>query len=400
MSTTESPLDFPFPNSTFNRLDERYAWLRADRPVARVTLDTGTAWLVTRYDDVHAVLTDRRFSLAEAIKPAVPKLGTLMVPDGSILAMDPPEHTRLRGLVTKVFTARRIEEMRPDIQRIVDRLLGQLAEMTPPVDLIEHFAAALPIEIICELLGVPTSDRHDFQEWGETVLAVSGRSMDEVMLAWQKLGEYLAVLVADKRRNPKPDLLSDLVAARDARDALSEQEMIVFAFTLLVAGYETTKNQLAASLVILRSRYPEQWQRLVRAPELVIGAVDELLRYVPLFGVGVSAPRVALEDVRLGGAEIRAGEVVLASLPSANRDETVFSDAEQLDVERGTNRHLAFGIGVHRCLGAQLARLELELGLRGLLCRFPSLDLAVPEDELHWRTGNFIIGLHTLPVTW
>jgi cytochrome P450 len=400
VSTTESPLDFPFPNSTFNRLDERYTRLRAERPVARVALDTGTAWLVTRYDDVHTVLTDRRFSLAEAIKPDVPKLGTLMVPDGSILAMDPPEHTRLRRLVTKVFTARRIEEMRPDIQHIVDRLLGQLAEMTPPVDLIEHFAAALPIEIICELLGVPASDRYDFQEWGETVLAVSGKSMEEVMSAWQKLGEYLAMLVEDKRRDPKPDLLSDLVAARDAHDTLSEQELIVFAFTLLVAGYETTKNQLAASLVILLSRHPEQWQRLVRAPELVTRAVDELLRYVPLFGVGVSAPRVAVEDVQLGGAQISAGEVVLASLPSANRDETVFSDAERLDIERATNRHMAFGVGAHRCLGAQLARLELELGLGGLLCHFPSLDLAVPEDELHWRTNNFVIGLRTLPVTW
>lgn len=400
MPTTESPLDFPFPNSTFDRLDEQYARLRAERPVVKVKLGTGTAWLVTRHDDVRTVLTNRRFSLAEASKPDVPRLGTLMIPEGSIFRMDPPEHTRLRQLINRVFAARRIEAMCPYIQQVVDKLLDQLDTMDPPVDLIEHFAAPLPIEIICELLGVPSSDRNDFQEWGETVLTVVGKPMDEVMLAWQKLHEYLIALVADKRREPKPDLLNDLVEARDEHGTISEQELIVFAFTLLVAGYETTKNQLAASMVILLRRHPEQWQQLVCTPELANRAVEELLRYVPLFGVGVSSPRVAIEDVQLGGVDIHAGEAVLAALPSANRDDAVFHDAETLDVARTTNHHLAFGSGAHHCVGAQLARLELELALRGLLSRFPDLELAVPESELHWRTGNLILGLPTLPVTW
>ncbi|MGP4019817.1 cytochrome P450 [Saccharopolyspora sp. 5N708] len=386
---------FPFsdPDATFARL-------RAVQPVSRVLLAGQPVWLITRYQDAQSVFLDPRFSLARAADPDVPRLGTFEPRPGLLLSMDPPEHTRLRKLVTKVFTARRIEQLRPHVQNTVDGLLDRLATTSPPVDLIENFTASLPIEIICEMLGVPCEDRPRFQEWTELIMTVSGRSRAEVQAGWARMTDYIAGLVAEKRQRPTDDLLSSLIAARDQGDKLDENELVLFGIVLLVAGHETTKNQLTNSVVMLLAEHPDQWHRLVEQPELVPSAIEELLRLVPLFGSDVTFPRVATAEVELGGVTIGAGDTVLVSLTSANRDAAAFDAPEVFDPERTDNRHLAFGNGIHRCLGAQLAKIELEIGLGGLLRRFPHLELDVDVDELPWNTGGFIRGLHALPVRW
>lgn len=399
MRAAESELPiFPFTTANGGGDVERILRLRDEQPISRVLLSGQPVWLVTRYADAQAVLQDPRFSLARAIEPDIPRLGILEMPPGLLITTDPPQHTRLRRLVAKVFTARGVEQLRPRVQEVVDRLLDRLPEAPPPVDLIEHFAAALPIEIICEMLGVPESDRADFQEATEFILSVTGRSSDEVQAAWVRLCEYIAALVAEKRDRPTGDLLSLLIAARDEGDRLDEDELVLFGLTLLTSGYETTKNQLANSVLALLDEHPDQWRRLVEHPELVPSAVDELLRYVPLFGFSVIFPRVATSAVELGGVTIGEGDAVLVALTSANRDAAVFDAPDSFDLERADNRHLAFGSGVHRCLGAQLAKIELEIGLTGLLQRFPGLRLAT--DEVTWKTGAFIRSLHALPVTW
>ncbi|MDA3646774.1 cytochrome P450 [Saccharopolyspora indica] len=399
MRATESELPvFPFTNADGSDDQERMVRLSEEQPITRVALAGQPVWLVTRHADVNAVLVDTRFSLARAIDPGIPRLGTFELPPGQLLATDPPEHTRLRKLVAKVFTARRIEQLRPHVEEVSDRLLDRLAEQAPPVDLIQHFTAALPIEIICEILGVPDQDRDRFQEWTERLLTVAGLPAEEVQAGWTRIADYLAGLVAEKRLVPTDDLLSRLVAARDEDDKLDENELVMLGLALLIGGHETTKNQLASSVAMLLAERPDQWQRLIDQPELVPSAVDELLRYVPLFGYAVTFPRVATAAVELGGVTIAEGDTVLISLTSANRDTAMFDDPDEFDPARTPNRHLAFGNGVHRCIGAQLARIELETGLGGLLRRFPQLRLA--DAELDWKKGVFVRGLHELRVEW
>ncbi|MER7079138.1 Cytochrome P450 [Saccharopolyspora kobensis] len=396
MPATASELpEFPFTTGDGSIDFDR---LRAGPPVTRVLLSGQPAWLVTGYAEVNTVLVDTRFSLARAIDPGIPRLGTVELPPGMILATDPPEHTRLRRLVAKVFTARRIEQLRPRVQEVTDRLLGELAGMTPPVDLIEHFTAALPIEIICELLGVPHQDRDRFQDWTELTFTVSGLPAEEVQAGWRQLSGYIAGLVADKRRSPADDLLSLLIAARDEDDRLTEDELVLFGLTLLNAGHETTKNHLANSVAVLLTEHPDQWRELVEHPEVVGPVVDELLRHVPLEGFAVNLPRVATAAVELGGVTIAEGDTVLVSLASANHDAAAFDSPDEFDPARTPNRHLTFGNGIHRCLGAQLAKIELETGLRELTRRFPQLRLT--DTELHWKTGVFVRSLHQLQVEW
>ncbi|MDA3646772.1 cytochrome P450 [Saccharopolyspora indica] len=397
MRETELP-EFPFTAADGSSDRARIARLRDEQPISRVLLSGKPVWLVTRYAEVNAVLVDTRFSLARAAHPDVPKLGTFELPPGLILATDPPEHTRLRKLVAKVFTARRIEQLRPRVQEVTDRLLDELAGMTPPVDLIEHFTAALPIEIICEMLGVPDADRPSFQDWTERILTVSGLPVEEVRAGWTELSDYIAELVDDKRRSPTEDLLSLLITARDEDDRLSEEELVLFGLALLNAGHETTKNQLANSVALLLDEHPDQWRRLVEHPGLIGPVVDELLRYSSLEAFQVGLPRVATATVELGGVTIAEGDTVLISLSSANRDAAAFDSPDEFDPARQPNRHLAFGNGVHRCLGAQLAKIELETGLGELTRRFPQLRLT--DAELPWKTGGFVRGLHELRVEW
>lgn len=381
-------------------LDPVYERLRREEPVTRVRLPFGgEAWLVTRYDDAMTVMTDPRFSRAATIGREVPRLrlDDSGLRDSAITGMDPPRHTRVRALVGKAFTARRVELLRARAQAIVDGLLDEMAAQGPPADLVRGLALPLPVTVIAELLGVPPGDQDQFRGWSEAVLSTTAHTPEQVQEAYLNLAVYMAGQFDRRRAEPANDLLSELVSVKDGEGGLTEEELIVFGMTLLIAGYETTANQIANSVHTLLTD-PDQADRLRRRPELLAGAVEELLRLVPIGTI--SLPSVATEDLELGGVIVRAGDVVFVSRASANLDEATFPAADRLDFERGPNPHVAFGYGPHHCLGAQLARMELQVAIGSLLGRFPGLALAVPAADLPWKTGVLVRGLRELPVRW
>jgi cytochrome P450 len=394
---TETAEKYPFGTAEGLVPHPRYAELRTEGRMARIQSPWGgPAWLATRYDDVRRVLTDPRFSRALAAgREDVARARPFVEDPRTIMAMDPPAHTRLRRLVTKGFTARRVARMRGLVRGIVDDLLD-----ADPTDLVAGFAWPLPMNVISELLGVPEADRADFQSCTEETLAL-GVNLDRTRMerARNRLWNYLGGLVAQRREHPTDDLLSDMVAARDNDDRLSEEELVRLGVTLLIAGFETTANQIGNSLLALLADNGAGWHELVADPTLLPSAVEELLRYVPLVASAEFA-RVAREDVVVGGTRVRAGEAVLVELHAANRDSTVFPDPDTLDLARSSNPHVAFGHGIHHCLGAPLARLELQVALTGLITRMPGLRLAVPFEDVRWRTDRLLRGAVALPVTW
>lgn len=398
MTATSEPRSYPFSEPDRLHLDPLYARLRAEEPLIRVRLAYGEdAWLATRYQDVRTVLGDPRFSRAAALERDEPRNrpepGT-----GGLLSMDPPEHTRLRKLVAKAFTMRRVEELRPRVREITDGLLDRMVGNGAPADLVEEFALPLPVTVICELLGVPYEDRGDFRTWSSAALSTTALSREQIQEYLQNLHDYMAGLVARRRAQPTDDLLGALVRARDEEDRLSEDELVRLGVGLLIAGHETTATQIPNFVYVLLT-HPDECARLRAEPELIPRAVEELLRYVPL-GTAAAFARYATEDVEVGDVLVRAGEPVLAVVASANRDETVFSDPDTLDLTREVNPHVGFGHGVHHCLGAPLARMELQVALDSLLRRLPGLRFAVPESELRWKTGMLVRGLTSLPVAW
>lgn len=399
-STTPGVLSYPFGPAEELRLHPKYGELRAEQPVARVSLPYGgEAWLVTRYADIRTVLADPRFSRAATVdRDDLPRTTPLPMDGKSLLGMDPPNHTRLRRLAAKAFTARRIELLRPRAQQIVDGLLDDMIAGGPPADLAAELAWPLPITMICELLGVPFDDRDQFRTWTDQGLALSATSKAAVEQAREELQAYLAGLVARRRAEPADDLLTDLVRARDADDRLSEAEIVRLGTTLLVAGHETTANQLGNFTYTLLTR-PELWRRLVADPALVPQAVEELMRITPL-GANAGFPWVAVEDVELSGQLIRAGDTVVTATAAGNRDGEVFDHPEQIDFDRADIPHIGFGHGAHHCLGAALARLELRVALVTLVSRLPDLRLAVPAEDVAWRADRLIRGVRALPVSW
>jgi cytochrome P450 len=395
---------FPFPGSSWRGPDPRYAQLRAERPVARCPVaGGGHAWLVTRYHDVRAALADPRLSRAAVYEPGAPQFaGLFQAPPGMIVSVDPPEHTRLRVLAEQAFSTERLEKMRPRIEQTADDLAAGLARGGAPADLVARFASPLAMTVICELLGVDPADRGMFEVWVRQLAAVSGPA-EEQQDGQARLGAYMAALVAAKREQPADDVLSALVAAREGDWTLGEEELVVFGYTLLGAGYDSTASQIANFVLALLADHPERWEHLGRNPQDVPDTVEELLRGVNLNGTDTTGlPRIALGDVELGGALIPAGDAVFIAVSSANRDESVFPDADRLDFARGpvAAQHVAFGHGIHRCLGAPLARIELAAALEALTRRLPGLRLAVPEDGLVWRTGDVNHSLTALPVAW
>lgn len=399
--TTTSQETQPYPFGLAERLDLHplYAEFRRNRPLARVVMPYGgEAWLVTRYVDIRTVLSDPRFSRAVTVGRDVPRL-LPQVGEDNILAMDPPEHTRLRRLVSKAFTGRRVEHLRPHVQTMVDEMVDEMIATGAPADLAESLAWPLPIKVICEMLGVPLADRDRFRHWIGVTLALGEQTTPEEMAAAaRELQLYMGGLIAQRRTKPTDDLLSALVVARDEQDQLSEEEMISLAITLLAAGHETTANQIGSQVYLLLS-HPELWQSLVDDPGLIPSAVEELLRFTPL-GVSGGDVRVATVDIELAGGLVRAGESVVANPASGNRDETVFDNPEELDLARKNNPHIAFGHGVHHCLGAPLARLELQVVLGTLVRRLPGLRLAVPAEQVPWRTDRLVRGVTGLSVRW
>jgi cytochrome P450 len=353
------------------------------------------AWLVTRHADVRQVLADRRFSRAAALIEGAPRLagGDPLLP-AAILNMDPPEHTRLRKMAAGLFTAHRMERLRPRIRQTITDLIEAMAAGGPPTDLMAAFALALPVLTICELLGVPDGDRGRFCAWTNAGVALTEAQVVEVI---RVLKAYMAELTSASRRDSTDGVLGALAAARDEHGHLSEEELVTFGVFLLVAGHETTARQISNGILILL-RQPDQWFRLSAEPALVPRAVEELLRFTP-FGVPVAELRIATEDVELTEITVRAGEAVLASIVAADRDAIVFAAPDRLNLDRADNPHVAFGHGIHHCLGAPLARVELQEAFTALPRAFPNLRLAVPEQQLTWM-GLFSRRSSTLPVTW
>jgi len=390
-----NPMDPEFvadPYPTYHRL-------RAEDPVHHSPLGF---WVLTRYEDVVAVLRDPRLAKEAIAEFVAARLGTT-APAGrfSMLDRDPPDHTRLRGLVNKAFTPRVVEALRPHIQQIVDGLLGRV-EGDRAMDLIEDFAYPLPVIVICEMLGVPVEDRERFKAWG---LAIA-RGLDGILLppdsdvprlaaeARDALTDYFRGLIVRRRAAPRADLLSALIAAEEAGDKLSEEELLATSILLLVAGHETTVNLIGnGSLALLR--HPDQLRRLRDDPGLIAGAVEELLRYD---GPVQRTARIPSEDVTIAGRTIAKGELVMPFIGAADRDPAQFPDPDRLDITRPDNRHIAFGWGIHFCLGAPLARVEGQIAINTLVQRLPKLALAT--DEPAYRQSLTLRGLTALPVAF
>jgi cytochrome P450 PksS len=383
-----------------------YAQLRDQAPVHRITLgDKRTAWLVTRYDDVVTVLKDDRFvkdkraAMSRDQMAREPWIPSILKPlERNMLDTDAPEHTRLRGLVHRAFSPRLVENMRERIQRLTDELLDAI-QPRGQMDLIRDYALPIPTTIIAEMLGVPVVDRHKFQRWSNTIVSTvpSKWGILTAIPALILFLRYIRKLVRTRRADPRDDLVSALVEAREAGDQLSEDELLAMVSLLLIAGHETTVNLIGNGMLTLLE-HPDQMDRLRDEPALIKPAVEELLRYEgPL---ETATERYAREDVTLGGATIPRGEMVFAVLASANRDERQFDRADTLDLAREPNRHVAFGQGVHFCLGAPLARLEGQIAINSLLRRIPDLRLAVPRQRLRMRPGLVLHGFKSLPVAF
>ncbi|MFE3140617.1 cytochrome P450 [Streptomyces scopuliridis] len=400
MSIDEEAPAFPFPAPESLEFPDEFRLLREKAPVARVTLPTGDrAWLLTRYADVRQALVDPRLSRAAAELPRAPRMGNTTPGARTILGMDPPDHSRLRRLVMQAFTARRVESLRPRVEQLAEEQVRLVMVAPKPVDLMSCFALSLPIKVIFELLGVPYEEIDQLHAWSEVIFSLGGHSREEVQEARGNITGYLRELIEVRRRSPADDLLSVLVHARDEGHQLSEEELVDFTMILMTVGHQSTANSLGIALFTLL-QHPEQLDLLRAEPDLVPGAVEELLRFNPFVFTGTQL-RVATEDLEIGGVSVRAGEAVIAALGAANHDMEIFEDPDRFDVERHPNVHLSFGYGVHHCLGAQLARLEMQIALRVLIERVPdTLRLAVPVEWLTWKTGLTARALTNLPVTW
>jgi len=386
-SSAAPPPSFPFGRSGFFQSPPEFTRLRATAPVSRVvTADNGQAWLVTRQDDVRFVLSNQAFVAYSGIADSPFE--------------DPSAHTRLRKLMSHAFTARRVERLRPRTREIAADLVTQMTRLEAPVDLVQAFALPLPIIVICELLGIPVADRAEFRRWADAILAVTACTPEEAGQAGQDLNSYMSSLIAEKQRSSvSEDLLSALIAVRDRDDAqLSDTELVTIAVGLIIAGYVTPSNAVGLAVIYLLAH--QQLEVLRDNPALIPAAVEETLRYQSGRN-GESMPRVAVQDVRIGGVLIRAGERVVAPLESANHDERRVANPERFDISRRENSHLAFGIGIHHCPGAALARVELQVAFEALARRVPRLHLAVPAEELPITVNMFGDQVPSaIPVGW
>ncbi|MGH3916629.1 MAG: cytochrome P450 family protein [Pseudonocardiaceae bacterium] len=399
IGATALPSTDPFTATAPGDRHRAYGLLAAAGPVHRIILPSGApVWLIVGHDEVRAALVDPRL-VKTGPRRRNPGGGGLP-PDidaamnSDLLHLDPPDHTRLRRLVSAAFTRHRVEQLAPRVQQLADELLDGLDEGAE-VDLIEAFAYPLPITVICELLGVPADGRAEFRDWSTTIVAGSLSTPGAWIAAATAMIGYVRELLAVKRREPADDLLSALIAVRDGTDRLSEDELTSMVFLLLIAGHETTVNLIGNGMHALLT-HPGQLALLRAEPERLGAAVEELLRFDgPL---QLATFRWTTEPVEIGGTVIPAGEMVSPGLLAANRDPSRITDPKVLDVTRAQHPHLTFGHGIHHCLGAPLARLEGRIALGSLLARFPHLRLAVPPGDLTWRPGVLMHGLTTLPV--
>ena len=381
---------------------EEYRTLREQRPVSRLAMPDGSeGWLLTRYADIRMMLSDPRFSSKNRLSSAqvrvlTPELAEQMNRRASLVGMDPPEHSRLRRLLTRQFSARRMGLLTPWIEQVVAEHLDAMQAAGSPADLVSAFALPVPSLVICELLGVPYADRTDFQRRTQTFVSLAADPASAAR-ASAEIGEYLRRLVQLKRAHPADDLLSGLARPADPATELTDDELTDLGALLLIAGHETTANMIGLGTFLLLQR-PAEFAALRGGAEVVERAVEELLRYLSVLQFGLI--RRPVEDVRVGDQVIRAGEMVVGSVLAANHDPEQFPQPERLDLEREPTPHLAFGYGMHQCVGQQLARVEMRIAFAALAHRFPTLRLAVPAEQVPMRHDMLVYGVHKLPVAW
>ncbi|MER5891142.1 cytochrome P450 [Streptomyces sp. NPDC001941] len=392
-STDLKPVAFPTERTCPFSPPPKLTALRDEHPVSRLAYPDGsTGWLVTGNAAARAVLTDPRFSSrGEHRKMAVGEWVPQPTRPGVFIFMDPPDHTRFRKLFTGEFTVRRMKNLEPRIERITADRIAAMREKGSPVDLVQEFALPIPSLVICELLGVPYEEHAFFQKHSERMLD-HDHSVDEAYESMGLMAEFLTTLIRRKRRAPQDDLLS-----RVATSGLTDEEASGSAMLLLSAGHETTAKMLGLGTFLLLSR-PGQLALLRERPEAVNGAVEEMMRYLSIVQFGIV--RGATEDVELEGRRIRAGEVVTVSLSTANRDPGFFDDPDVLDLGRSAGRHLAFGYGVHQCVGQQLARVEMRVAFGRLVSAFPDLHLAAAPEDIETAQLSSMYGVKRLPVGW
>ncbi|OLF09087.1 cytochrome [Actinophytocola xinjiangensis] len=383
----------PFdPPAELSRLRDQDALHRLSYP------DGHVGWLVTQHSLVRTVMSDPRFSARAELRrlpvrrPSADLVVGKPAPPGMFIMLDPPDHTHYRRMLTGQFTVRKMQLLEPRVTRIVEDHLDAMAASGGPVDLVQAFALPVPSLVICELLGVPYTDREEFQGYSAT-LASLATTAEEGTAAMEGLFGYLRDLIDRKRSAPADDLISDLIAAGE----LNEEELVNISAMMLIAGHETTANMLSLGTFTLLT-HPEQRAAMLAGQAEVNNAVEELLRYLTIIQYGTV--RTALEDVELAGRTIRAGDGLTLALPVANRDPDRFDNAHEFDVTRPATGHLAFGHGVHQCIGQQLARVEMRIAFAALFTRFPTLRLDAEPSQIPLRDDMNIYGVHRLPVAW
>ncbi|OKH93770.1 cytochrome P450 [Streptomyces uncialis] len=401
MHTRSSTQHCPFDHAEALEFDPTLQRFLDEEPVARVRLPYGEeeAWLVTGYDDVRTVTTDRRFSRSAVIGRDFPRMTPEpIVQAEAINVMDPPVSSRLRRLVAKGFAPRQIARMRPRIQSAVDELLDGMERRPAAADLVERLTGPLPLLTICDILEIPAADQAGLRAHARTMMDVGLDNRAAAVRAKAELRSYFTELTARRRADPGDDLISVLAAARDGDELLDDDELAVMAMVLLITGQDTTMYQLGNISFTLLTR-PALAAALRERPGELRRTLDELLRLIP-FRKGVGIPRVATEDVELSGVTIRAGDIVHVSYLTANRDARKFERPDELDTGRAGPSHMTFGWGAHHCLGAPLAQAEIEIAIGTLLRRFPRLTLARPAGEVEWNRTSIWRYPLALPVTW
>jgi cytochrome P450 len=400
---TDAP-NYPFAQPAALEPPPEWAQLQGECPVSRIRLASGDeALLLTRYDDVRGLLADPRFT-HHLDKPDAGRIadsdsgGVFNDPGASVSFTRGEGHLRWRRMMSRSFTAKRVNGMRPEIERIANELIDAMVAAGPPADLTSGLGFPLPVFVICDLLGVPAGYRDRFAHWSDAMLNLTRYQQDELDAAAGEFEEFMVAHVRVKHETPGDDLLSELAAVVDSQDGrLTEAELVATAQGLLVAGHETTANMIGKMVAMLladRSR----WERLLADRSMIPSAVDEALRFDANPGFGI--PRYVSEEFPVGDRAIPAGSTVITSLGAANRDPCAFADAGEMVLDRRPNPHLAFGAGPHSCLGQSLARVELQTVLGVLLDRLPGLALTARPDELRRREGLIVGGLEELPVRW
>jgi len=397
---TEQVQDYPFRSDAPLDPPPQWAELREGCPVAPVRLPSGDqAMLLTRYQDVRSVLSDRRFSRQLGTEGAarIGSDGAETVFENAEAASLTTDHERWRRPMHKSFTARRVNAMQPRVEAMTEQLVDEMMQGPQPADLLATVGFPLPVWVICDLLGMPDVDRDDLARWSNSMLSMSQYSKEQMAATQAEFDEHMRAHIATKRAEPGEDLLSELITVVDEGQTLTERELTMIAQGILVAGHETTSNMIGKMMAMFLSDRT-RWEQLVADPSLVRTAVEEALRFDSNSGFGL--PRFITEEVELGGQSVPSGTTVICSMGAANRDAAAFEGAETMDLGRSPNQHIAFGAGPYACVGQALARTELQTVLRVLLRRLPTLALAVPPEQLKQREGMLVGGFESVPVRW